>query len=107
MMIIIDKEVLRFFFEKEIYKRVTEVLKELKKEKKIRDYLALKPIDFAKRKWGIDFYFVYVNKTKYVGKCISIVKNRSLDFNHKNFVKIYSGDSKEKIKRKILGEIKK
>ena len=104
-MITIDREFL-IFFEKNIYKRVKEVLKELKKEKIIRDYLELKPTNFVKRKWGMDFYFVYVNKTKYVGKCISVGKNHCSSIN-KDFVKIYPLDSKETIKRKILAEIKK
>jgi len=106
-MIITDKEGLARILKKRTSERLKEVFDELKKEKKIKDYVELKSV-FSKRKWGVDFYVIYVDKNRYVFKRILIVEDFYQPIrNQKELVKICSLDSREKMKRKILCQIGK
>lgn len=92
-------------FLKEKLVRVKKALQQLKKDKRIKDFLRTGPFSFAKRR-RIDFYVTYVNGVRYVGRSISIARNHGKQ-NNKSCIKISLFDGQSTIERKILETIKR
>lgn len=89
-------------FLEERLRRVGEVLRQLKKDQRIRGFLRTGPFSFAKR-MGVDFYVVYVSDVKYIARSLSVARNHK---NNKTSIKISLFDSQGSIRRKVLEAIK-
>lgn len=90
-------------FLKEKLERVRKALQQLKRDKRIKDFLRTGPFSFAKRR-GIDFYVTYINGARHVGRSISIARDHGTD---KSSIKISLFDGQSAIERKILEIIKR
>ena len=90
------RRVERNFLEEKL-RMVGKALQQLRESRGIRDFLRTGQFSFAKMKMGVDFYVVYIDGAKYIGRSLSIDRN----------IKISLFDSQGSVRRKILEAIKR
>ncbi len=83
---------------------VRKALQQLEKDKKIEGFRRSGSFRFARRK-GVDFYVVYIDGVKYVGRPLWIVRNGEEIENKKSAVRVSPFESEESLRTKILQTI--
>jgi len=94
-------------FLQEKLRMVGEALQQLKKDRKIRGFLRTGPFSFAKRRMGVDFYAVYIDGLKYIGRPLWITRNGKEIENKKSAVRVSLFESEGSLRTKILEAIKR
>ena len=93
-------------FLEEKLRRVRKALQQLKKDKKIEGFRRSGSFSFARR-MRIDFYAVYIDGVKYIGRPLWIVRNGEEIENKKSAIWVSQFESEGLLRAKILQAIKR
>jgi len=85
---------------------VRKALQQLKKDKKIEWFVRSGSFSFA-RGMGVDFYVVYIDGLKYIGRPLWITRNGKEIENKKSAVRVSLFESEGSLRTKILEAIKR
>ena len=85
---------------------VRKALQQLKKDKKIEWFLRSGSFSFARR-MGIDFYVVYIDSKKHIGRPLWIARNGEEIENKKSAVRVSLFEGDGSLRTKILQAIKR
>jgi len=95
----------RNFLEEKL-KMVRKALQQLKKDKKIEGFLRSGSFSFARR-IGVDFYAVYIDGKKHIGRPLWIAKNGEEIENKKSAIRVSLFEAESSLRTKILETIKR
>ncbi len=84
--------------------RVRKALQQLEKDKKIEGFRRSGSFRFARRK-GVDFYVVYIDGVKYVGRPLWIVRNGE-EIGSKKTSRVSLFEDEGSLRKRILETIK-
>jgi len=93
-------------FLEEKLRMVRKALQQLKKDKKIEWFVRSGSFSFARR-MGIDFYVVYIDSVKHIGRPLWITRNGKEIENKKSAIWVSQFESEGSLRAKILQAIKR
>ena len=85
---------------------VRKALQQLKKDKKIEWFVRSGSFSFARR-MGVDFYVVYIDGVKHIGRPLWITRNGKEIENKKSAVRVSLFESEGSLRTKILEAVKR